>query len=339
MSAQPVIMAEARTEVPFREASGTKGRWRIKLIEADVQGSSGYYPAEVLKRDGAKAFPAGTQVFADHPTESEQWERPERSVRDLVGVTLGDAQYEEGDDGRGLFATMQVFPNFKDLVEAWGDHVGMSIRALGLRDENGHVTELIRGESVDIVTRAGAGGRLVAMTESARGGTSNGTPVEPKPLYTELTEADKNAMVTLNENMGKLAQIVEGLATKITQLEEKAAAVEQADVLSAGQVFAKLSDTDLPPSVKTKLADGYKKGVDLDAQIAEQKAIVDEIRASLGQGSGDGAPPQDGQGQDGGEGGEQSPLGESARGVGNVHESNNDTKGVTTALLSNLFGV
>jgi hypothetical protein len=283
LSAQPALLAESRSLVPIREAEGAKnsGRFRIMLIEADVQGSSGYYSADVLKRDGAKAFPAGTHVFVDHPTESEEWERPERSVRDLAGYTLGAAQFEEGPDGRGLFAVFQSFPNWSELVEAWKDHVGMSIRALGLMDENGHVTELIRGESVDIVTRAGAGGRLVAMTESARQGNDN------KPIY-ELSPSDRGALTTLNENMGTLAGVVDGLVTKITALEEKAAVAEQADVLTAGQVFAKLSATDLPAAVKARLADGYKKGVDLDAQITEQQAIVEEIKASLG-----GAPTAD----------------------------------------------
>lgn len=287
MSVQPTTLTESAGSprlVPIREADGkSSGRWKIMLIEADVQGSSGFYSAEVLKRDGPKAFPAGTHVFVDHPTESEEWERPERSVKDLAGYTLSEAAFENGADGHGLFAIFQSFPNWAELVEAWKDHVGMSIRAMGLRDENGHVTELIRGESVDIVTRAGAGGRLVAMTESARKGPEN------KPLYAELTESDKAAMVTLNDNMGKLAGVVDGLVAKITKLEEAAAATADAEVLTAGQVFAKLSDTDLPATVKTRLADGYKKGVDLDAQIAEQKAIVDEIRASMGTGTTDAA--------------------------------------------------
>lgn len=276
MSEQTDFLIEA-DRVSLKEG-GTKGRWRVQLIEADVQGSSGYYPAAVLERDIAKAFPAGTQIFLDHPTESEEWERPERSMRDLVGVLLKDAWYENGSDGHGGFGDVQVFPNFKDLVEAWAPHVGMSIRALGLRDETGQVTELIRGESVDIVTRAGAGGRLVTMTESTR---QSAGKTEHKELYTKLDESDRNAMVTLNENMGALAQVVTQLSERFTALEEKALTKEKADALTPGEIFSKLSASGLPQVVTTRLANGYKKGVDLDAAIAEEKSIIEELTKEL----------------------------------------------------------
>lgn len=276
MSGQTVIVTESE-RTKLRE-SETKGRWRVQLIEADVQGSSGYYPASVLERDIAKAFPAGTHIFLDHPTESEEWDRPERSVRDLVGVLVKDAWYENGSDGHGGFGDMQVFPDYKKSVEAWAPYVGMSIRAMGLVDEANHVTELIRGESVDIVTRAGAGGRLVTMTESAR--QSAGKELG-KPLYAELQEGDRNAMVTLNENMGQLAGVVNSLTEKISKLEEKAAVKEQSDVLTPGEIYAKLSSAGLPQVVTKRLADGYKKGVDLDARIAEEQSIIAELTAEL----------------------------------------------------------
>jgi hypothetical protein len=334
LSVQPATLTEsARTSrlVPIREADGkSTGRWKIQLIEADVQGSSGYYSADVLKRDGARAFPAGTHVFVDHPTESEEWERPERSVKDLAGYTVTEAVYEEGADGRGLFAIFQAFPNWADLVEAWKDHVGMSIRAMGLRDENGHVTELIRGESVDIVTRAGAGGRLVAMTESARQGKNEAPAVEHKPLYAELDDTTKQAMLTLNENMGSLAGVVQGLVDKIQVLEEKAAVAEQADVLTAGQVFTKLNATDLPATVKTRLADGYKKGVDLDAQIAEWESIIGEVKGAD-------APAEEPAAEQGTA--EQGTVTESARGVGRVDTGTAPSEAAqASALITNIFG-
>lgn len=269
MSGQTVIVTES-DRVTLKESGKTKGRWRVQLIEADVQGSSGFYPAAVLERDGAKAFPAGTQIYLDHPTEDEEWQRPERSVRDLVGVLVSESKYENGSDGHGLFGDMQVFPAFKEDVEAWAPHVGMSIRAMGLRDEAGQVTELIRGESVDIVTRAGAGGRLVTMTEAARQSAGK----EPKELYTSLQEADQQALSAVFESVNALTE-------KIVALEEKAATKEQADVLTPGEIYSKLSGSGLPEVVTKRLANGYKKGVDLDAAIADEKAMVDELMASL----------------------------------------------------------
>ena len=56
------------------KVSGT--RYRARLIEGDRWGSSGYYPREVLERDGPNVWPENTQIYLDHPTEREDWERP-----------------------------------------------------------------------------------------------------------------------------------------------------------------------------------------------------------------------------------------------------------------------
>lgn len=313
MSKQAVVVIEAE-RATLRETA--KGRWRIQLIEADVQGSSGYYPAAVLERDIAKAFPAGTQIFVDHPTESEEYERPERSVRDLVGVLVRDAWYENGTDGHGGFGDVQVFPDFKESVQAWAPYVGMSIRAMGLRDENGTVTELIRGQSVDIVTRAGAGGRLVEMIEAAR--QSAGTQSDSE-LYTSLSEADRSALKKVFATMKKLTESVGTLHAEITELKEKAAELEKADVLTPGQIFSKLSTSGLPAVVTARLADGYKKGMDLDAAIEQEKAVVAEITQSLQP-----AAPEANASEDA-ESAEPAPVQESA-GVGLVQVAESDKR-------------
>lgn len=347
MAEHSVIVSKSQL-APLREAgSGTRGKWLAKLIEADVQGSSGFYPAEVLERDGAKAFPAGTPIYLDHPTESEEWERPERSVRDMAGVLVEDAHFDRaGKDGPGLYGPVQVFPSFQEDVAAWAPHVGMSIRALGLLDENDRVTELVRGQSVDIVTRAGAGGRLVEMTESApqRGGHTKG-----EELYTSLVEADRNAIKKVFGMMEQLTESVTTLNAEINSLKEKTATAEKeaekADTLSPGEIFNKLSSSGLPATVTTRLADTYKKGVDLDAAIEAEKAIVEEIKASL-------KPSTDGNG-DGHEGegtsasGEGAPVGDGvgataavAESVGRVQVSGKDKdKGEQFGgLITDIFG-
>lgn len=51
-------------------------------------GVCGYYPEEVIRRDGPQAFPAGTFIF-DHPGE--------RNIRNLIGELATDAAWV--DDG------------------------------------------------------------------------------------------------------------------------------------------------------------------------------------------------------------------------------------------------
>src|SRR5690554_7776066 len=165
---QQAVLHEATAKA---KATESKGIWRIKLIEGDVHGSSGYYPASVLERDGATAFPAGTHIYLDHPTWEEDWQRPERSVKDLVGAMTEAAQYEDDPvEGKGLYAKVKFRESVREDVEFYAETAGMSIRAIGITDESPAtgeliVTELVEGLSVDIVTHAGAGGKLVSRSE------------------------------------------------------------------------------------------------------------------------------------------------------------------------------
>src|SRR5690606_19101641 len=217
-----------RQRTVLSEASGTaratesKGIWRMKLIAGDVAGSSGYYPASVLERDGSRAFPSGTHVYLDHPTLSEGAQRPERSARDLVGALIEDASYEDDPtDGKGLYAKVMFKESVREDVEFYARTAGMSIRAIGVHDESQDgeliVTELLEGISVDIVTHAGAGGKLVTMTESARKGQ------EPESmLFAQLSESDRNGMERLFAEIQELRSTISEMreATKAPEAPE-----------------------------------------------------------------------------------------------------------------------
>src|SRR6185369_1053821 len=71
-----------------------KADYEIKLI-APGKGSSAFYPAEVLKRDGPNVFKAGTHVYLNHPTAAEEAARPEGDVKNLAGVLATGAEYHE----------------------------------------------------------------------------------------------------------------------------------------------------------------------------------------------------------------------------------------------------
>lgn len=156
------------------QETGTPGRLLIQLITPGW-GSSGYYSRQVLENAATdRVWPAGTHIYFDHPTESEQYERPERSVRDLAAILDEDAYV---DTNGGLVAEARIIGPYRDLLtdDVFMDAVGMSIRATAdttVGEAEGRkgtiITRLIHGESVDIVTRAGRGGRILAAVESAR---------------------------------------------------------------------------------------------------------------------------------------------------------------------------
>lgn len=208
--------------------SSGKGIWRAFLIAADVQGSSGYYPAEVLKRDGSAAFPAGTHVYFDHPTGSEEVERPERSVRDIAGYLLDDAEFEEGMEGRGLFSRIQFTENAKALVSELSKVVGLSIRAAGQIEETPSgriVRQISEGLSVDLVTRAGAGGRLVTMTESA---TPESPPAEQIAATTSTVATAIPSTTGTGALLSEVAAMKETLSDRVSELQVEVARMGQA---------------------------------------------------------------------------------------------------------------
>jgi hypothetical protein len=171
----PELLQETATITEAAAATAAdSGRMLIQFISPGW-GSSGYYSPEVLEAAATdRVIPAGTQMYADHPTQTEDMERPVRSIKDLMAVAVEDAHLS--DDG-ALVGEVQVVPQWRDLLETVRDSIGVSIR--------GSATDIVEGEaegrrggiieglvapvlSVDFVTRAGRGGRILPLLESAR---------------------------------------------------------------------------------------------------------------------------------------------------------------------------
>lgn len=150
------------------------GRMLVEFITPGW-GSSGYYSPQVIEAAATdRVIPAGTHMYADHPTEAEDIERPIRSIRDLVAVTTEDARLSE--DGT-LVGEVEVVESWRPFMQTVHSAIGVSIR--------GSATDIVPGQaegrsggiieglvppvmSVDFVTRAGRGGRVLSLLESAR---------------------------------------------------------------------------------------------------------------------------------------------------------------------------
>lgn len=202
--------------VPLAEAAGgqtPKGRrFRARIIQGDIQGSCGYYPSTMLKRDAA-VFREGLPVFLDHPGAAESTDRPERSVKDLAGRLATTAVYERD----GLYADVEVYPHWAPVVEAMASDIGMSIRAYGTAETSKEeairgpvITSLTEAVSVDFVTAAGAGGKVVALLESARAQSGD--------LLRKATEAHPTETVHLEEKRNVAAWLESRIHSLFTQL-------------------------------------------------------------------------------------------------------------------------
>ena len=136
-------------------------------------GSSGYYSPEVVEA-AAPLFAVGTHLYLDHPTPTEDVERPVRSVKDLAAVVVEAGTWTDG----GLRGKVKPFGPYRDLLldEDFATNIGLSIRAsasdIVIGEAEGRrgpiIESLVDLKSVDFVTRAGRGGRVLQVLESAR---------------------------------------------------------------------------------------------------------------------------------------------------------------------------
>lgn len=135
-----------------------------------------FYSRELLQKI-AKMF-EGVKAYADHPSKSEESDRPERSIKDIVGYYHSPKFVEVG--GRGAISAILKINDGSSYDWAWDlvkeavsysgkfkdkDLVGISINAFGnshpveMKDQLVNVVDdLTEVQSADIVTQAGAGG-------------------------------------------------------------------------------------------------------------------------------------------------------------------------------------
>jgi hypothetical protein len=196
----PKTITEATT-LQSAEVDSKTGHLQIGIITPGF-GSSGYYSPEVLEAAATdRVFPKGTLMHFDHPTESETFERPERSVLTIGAVLEEDAHW----DGKQLVAEASPVAPYRELLtdKVFASAIGVSIRAAAEVEEgevDGKsttiVSKLIEGKSVDFVTQAGRGGSILNVYESARPSRVNARAV--RHGITEATVNDRReALSTL----------------------------------------------------------------------------------------------------------------------------------------------
>lgn len=174
----------ANTNVTATPVAGKPGRFLIQLIDAGW-GSSGYYSAGVLEAAAsAQIWPAGTHMYLDHPHADGSGVDAggNRSVKDLAAVLSEDARYDRASNA--LVAEAAVFGEYRQALSEKSEAIGVSVRAYADAapgEAEGRrgliVKELVEGRSVDFVTHAGRGGKILQVIESARAeeATSNDT--------------------------------------------------------------------------------------------------------------------------------------------------------------------
>lgn len=254
----------------------------IKII-APGWGSSGYYPAEVLERDGPKIFTKGTKMYWNHQTMQEEAERPEGDLRNLAAELATDARWQaNGAAGAGLYADAKVFEGYKSAVDDLAGHIGVSIRAYGKAQrgmaegrEGAIVMQLNDKKSIDFVTAPGAGGQILSLFEAARTpplapprlgtngeGNETGRVVEKKSTTVSVEsdhhEENKNMneeqIKALVESHAAQQKQIDAVVTENARMKEALAFREARDVVATA-----LNKRALPDATRARLLESLQK--------------------------------------------------------------------------------
>lgn len=259
---EPVRAGELVSVATVEAAPGAGTLERVEIAEADAGGrvsagkkpatvtidiirsgwnNSGtrYYPAEVLERDVPKVYPAGTHMYVNHPSLTESEDRPERSLYDLAAV-FTEAPYAVQEGDRTVMrVAARVYSRHKQFLEEAQADIGVSINGNGdgeyatREGRSGLVLErLTHGSSVDFVTKPGAGGRIIALVEAARGG------------FPTVEAASLGAWLEAQIHLG-FTQLADGLYGdgRLTRAERIAASSAVGDALGA---FVTAVETNAP---------------------------------------------------------------------------------------------
>lgn len=291
-------------------ASSSDGmaRFNARLIEGNIQGSSGYYPAEVLERDGPTAFPQGTHMHLDHQGWMDQMDQPVGSVKDMAAIIDSTPEYREAANGQpaGLYATIKVLSHQSQFIKEIKDHIGISIVVPALaedwinpdtNEETQLITKLFAAgplTRVDFVTYPGANGRVLEMVEAAKMQLPEGaqlitnrpiakevvvvTPKESKPMAELTDETAKSLQVSLDSLAVSLSAQAATESARVeaeTKLREAASKVDPEEV--ALGIAKALTESGLPVKAHARVMAMSKGGMPLAEAIASEKEYLGEV--------------------------------------------------------------
>ena len=170
-----VTMMKTLLESGVLGAVTGKRVWNARLIASGVSLNGKYYSGEMLESTGPAAFPVGTLVHADHQTWGEAYDRPEKSVKTIIGAIATEPKLDTVDGVEGLYANVEFTEEWAPRVEQIAPFVGLSISTQYIADETAEREDGVETvaafvpfptNSVDLVTVPGAKGKLLRALES-----------------------------------------------------------------------------------------------------------------------------------------------------------------------------
>jgi len=285
------------------EAKG-KGEADIVIIKPGFNVSKErYYPEAMLAKE-YKVF-EGVKMYADHPTPTEEAEKPERSVKDWV-ANLKNVHPATATEAASLEVPENTLLGRAVVIEGWMKEkltnlnekgllaeIGVSINAIGtgtIGEVEGHKTNiiehLVRARSVDFVTESGAGGGVSLFESNVLDVELIGLEAlrEHRPdLIQEVENLLKpEIQKEVKKNMeleGRIAELEGNIAALTTERDGLKTQVEEANKAKAiAETKAKLdealSKSELPEAARDRIRARFAEA-QTDEGITE--AIKDEV--------------------------------------------------------------
>jgi len=274
---------------------------KIKIIEEGFNRSkSRYYTKESIQKD-MKVF-EGLKMYANHEDDKVTQKRGARDIRDWV-ATIKTSESGLDSDGKvsGFGQVVVHAPWFKDLLKSAKEsdvlgQLGASINAYcsGVRKKiDGVYTNAVegfaKGLSVDFVSEAGAGGKVLNFQEAYHNERSddmdltNVTLEEIKESAPELyKEMTKSITDTVKESLAKEAKEVADKKTadlkakeskdesKDTDGSEKRFDAREAKLDRKELVSSIISESTLPANAKDRIKESI-----LDSKVSMKEGRLD----------------------------------------------------------------
>jgi hypothetical protein len=225
----------ALVAVIAQSLDGEGWSWRVQVCEFGLSATRDVWTREFFQ-DGLPLLQA-VQAYADHPTETEMRELPERSVRNLVGWFDNFQLAAQGVDADFHIKRSAQWLR-DDLLDAYNkgnkSFYGFSVLFL-TRQSRVQWTDgkpatmhekLVKPVSIDVVTVAAAGGKVKYALASSRARNDERGKPTMKRKYLALLFKDKKRFQLVRQSL--VDQGAEGITVETTeeQFVEQAAASE-----------------------------------------------------------------------------------------------------------------
>ena len=275
-----ISLKEAKFNSDFSEVE-------VTLVEAgtNIQ-KKRHYPVKTIQ-ESAGIF-KGWKMYINHPTPSEEKERPERNLRDWAS-TIVESRYENGK-AIGVVAIHDTWLRERLADPVAREHIGLSINTGGkisIGRVNGQEMQIVEAiiskrkngpPSVDWVTEAGARGKVNQLLESRFGGRKmeleQATIANLKESRTDLVEA-----IRKEADAGNVEKVAK-LEKDLKEAQGKIEAFDKGQKLTAqvAAVEVALKEAKIPEASKDRIKESFGTTlVEGDLKESITKAIGKEL--------------------------------------------------------------